>query len=130
MTDIIQSTLGMLFVSIYQLNQLLDKLRKTYRSGKTRPVEFRKQQLNQLLKGIRDMTPQLVDAIEKDLGRSTFATELAEITTCIWDIEYSLENVEKVPALSFLTLYYYKLNNYHQSSYLFSSCKTTLEILL
>ena len=42
------------------------------------------------------MNQELLDALEKDLGYSSFGAELSHIITCIWDIDYSLENVEKV----------------------------------
>jgi hypothetical protein len=42
------------------------------------------------------MNEELIDALEKDLGNSRFAAELTHIQPCIWDIDYSLENVEKV----------------------------------
>jgi hypothetical protein len=48
------------------------------------------------------MTEELIDALEKDLGNSRFAAELTHILPCIWDIDYSIENVEKVCATYFL----------------------------
>lgn len=42
------------------------------------------------------MHDELAAALEKDLGLSPFASELSHITPCIWDIDHSLENVEKV----------------------------------
>lgn len=35
-------------------------------------------------------------AIEKDLGKSPFVTELTSVQPCFWDIEYSLDHVDKV----------------------------------
>lgn len=42
------------------------------------------------------MNEEFIDALGKDLGISRFAAELTHILPCIWDIDYSLENVEKV----------------------------------
>jgi len=75
---------------------LLDKLKETFMTGKTKSVEWRKQQLRQMLKGIREMTIQMTAAIEKDLGKSPFVTELTSLQPCIWDIEYSLDHVTQV----------------------------------
>ena len=41
------------------------------------------------------MKDELTGALEKDLGKSKFVTELTSLLPCIWDIDYSLENVEK-----------------------------------
>jgi aldehyde dehydrogenase (NAD+) len=71
-------------------------LKKGFRTEKTKPAEWRKQQLRQLKRGIEEMKEELIDALEKDLGNSRFASELSHVIPCIWDIDYSLENVEKV----------------------------------
>jgi len=42
------------------------------------------------------MNDELLLSLEKDLGNSKFAAELSHILPCIWDIDFSLENVEKV----------------------------------
>ncbi len=42
------------------------------------------------------MNDELLESLEKDLGISSFAAELSHILPCLWDIDYSLENVEKV----------------------------------
>jgi len=92
MTDIIQTTLGMLkhFISF------IDKLKKGFKSRRTRDVEWRKQQLRQLKRGILEMKDELTGSLEIDLGKSKFVSEFTSLLPCIWDIDYSLENVEKV----------------------------------
>ncbi|CDW90637.1 aldehyde dehydrogenase [Stylonychia lemnae] len=42
--------------------------------GVTRNVEWRKNQLRQLKKGIQEMTFQMTEAVKKDLGKSAFVT--------------------------------------------------------
>jgi hypothetical protein len=42
------------------------------------------------------MTDELTSALEKDLGKSKFVSELTSIMPCLWDVEYSLERVEQV----------------------------------
>jgi aldehyde dehydrogenase (NAD+) len=93
MTDEIQIKLG-----IYHLNHIfdIDCLRKGFKTGRTRDVEWRKEQLRQLKKGILEMKDELTGALEQDLGKSKFVSEFTSLLPCIWDIDYSLENVEKV----------------------------------
>ena len=92
MTDIIQTTLGMLknFISF------IDKLKNGFKTRRTRDVEWRKEQLRQLKRGILEMKDELTGALEIDLGKSKFVSEFTSLLPCIWDIDYSLENVEKV----------------------------------
>ena len=78
---------------------LLDKVKAAFMTGKTKSAEWRKQQLRQMLRGIKEMSIQMTAAIEKDLGKSPFVTELTSLQPCIWDIEYSLEHVEKVNSI-------------------------------
>ncbi len=42
------------------------------------------------------MKEELTGALEKDLGKSKFVSEFTSLLPCIWDVDYSLENVEKV----------------------------------
>lgn len=52
------------------------------------------------------MRLQMQTAIEKDLGRSLFFTELYSIRPCEWTIASNLSNLDKVPILlSFLLVY-------------------------
>jgi len=45
------------------------------------------------------MKDELTSALEKDLGKSKFVSEFTSLLPCIWDIDYSLENVEKVTSI-------------------------------
>ena len=45
------------------------------------------------------MTPKLTAALESDLGKSAFVTELTSLAPCLWDVEYSLENIDEVSNL-------------------------------
>ena len=68
MSDIIQVT--------------LDKLKKGFRTGKTRPVEWRKQQLRALKRGITEMKDEMEIALVKDLGNARFVTEFSSLFPC------------------------------------------------
>jgi hypothetical protein len=47
------------------------------------------------------MKDELTSALEKDLGKSKFVSEFTSLYPCIWDIEYSLANVEKVALMMY-----------------------------
>ena len=49
------------------LLQVVQKLRTTFLSGKTRPVEFRKQQLQNLYKLLTENKNELIGALREDL---------------------------------------------------------------
>lgn len=37
----------------------------------------------------------MTSAIEKDLGKSPFVTEITSLQPCIWDVEYSLDHIDE-----------------------------------
>ena len=81
MSDIIQET--------------LDRLKKGYRSGKTRSVEWRKGQLRALKRGITDMKDAMEIALEKDLGNSRFVTEFSSLYPCHNEIDHNLSHIDE-----------------------------------
>ena len=47
----------------------MHKLRAAFKSGKTRPVKFRKQQLQRLLDLVKENEDALIGACKEDLGK-------------------------------------------------------------
>jgi aldehyde dehydrogenase (NAD+) len=74
----------------------IDFLKKNFNTGKTKPVAWRKQQLKQLLKGINEMKDEMTAAVEKDLGKASFVTELTSLMPCKWDIDFNLKHIDQV----------------------------------
>ena len=56
------------------LLQIRDRLKNAFRTGRTKPVQFRKQQLLALAYLVKDNTPLLQKALASDLGRSDTET--------------------------------------------------------
>ncbi|HKH53771.1 MAG TPA: aldehyde dehydrogenase family protein, partial [Mycobacterium sp.] len=56
-------------------------LRETFRTGRTRGVEWRKQQLQALEKMMFENEAAIAAALEADLGRSPFEAWLADIAS-------------------------------------------------
>lgn len=51
------------------LIQLVDGVRKVFRSGRTLPVEWRRQQLNQLVLMLDEKKEEFIEALRKDLNK-------------------------------------------------------------
>ncbi|CAB3396990.1 unnamed protein product [Caenorhabditis bovis] len=73
---------------------LVEAQRNYFRTGATKPVKFRKQQLLRLKKMIEENREQLCDAVWKDLRRRHEATESVEIGMLLQEIDYFLKNID------------------------------------
>ena len=70
-------------------------LRKTYASGRTRSVEWRRGQLQALEKLMTDNEAAIADALEQDLGRQPFEAWLADIASTAAEAHDAAKNVGK-----------------------------------
>lgn len=61
------------------------KVRATFLSHKTRPIEFRQQQLRKLYWGFKDNEALITEACKRDLGKSAFETYMVEYQWCMND---------------------------------------------
>jgi aldehyde dehydrogenase (NAD+) len=71
------------------------RLRKTFATGKTRSIEWRKEQLRALKRLMVENETKISDALEKDLGRSPFEAWLADVASTAGECEYAAKNVGK-----------------------------------
>jgi aldehyde dehydrogenase (NAD+) len=71
------------------------KLRKTFASGRTRSVEWRKQQLKALERLMIENETRIADSLEKDLGRSPFEAWLADVASVTGEAAYGAKSVGK-----------------------------------
>ena len=71
------------------------RLRSTFRSQKTKPVEFRLVQLRKLWWGIKDNELAILEACKRDLGKPTLETYAGEIDWCKNDIVFICDNLKK-----------------------------------
>ncbi|EAR85073.1 aldehyde dehydrogenase family protein (macronuclear) [Tetrahymena thermophila SB210] len=77
------------------IDPILNNLKKTFRTGKTRDLAFRKQQLRNLLTGIKEMEDEISEAVQKDLGyQDPKVAKFLNLLPTIGDIEYILNNFE------------------------------------
>ncbi|HEV7420218.1 MAG TPA: aldehyde dehydrogenase family protein [Mycobacterium sp.] len=71
------------------------RVRKTFATGRTRNVEWRKQQLLALEKLVVENEPAIADALQQDLGRKPFEAWLADIASTAGEAHDAAKNVGK-----------------------------------
>ena len=71
------------------------RLRDTFKTGRTRSVDWRKQQLLALEKMMVENEPAIAAALEEDLGRGPFEAWLADIASTAGEAKDAAKNVKK-----------------------------------
>ncbi|XP_028276284.1 fatty aldehyde dehydrogenase-like [Parambassis ranga] len=71
----------------------VQRARKSFHTGKTKPLEHRIHQLRSLLRFVHERQKEIADAVKKDLGKSEYATELFETIGLEGEINLALENL-------------------------------------
>ena len=71
------------------------RLRKTFATGRTRSVDWRKQQLRALEKMMVENEAAIADALEQDLDRKPFEAWLADSASTAGEARYAAKNVGK-----------------------------------
>ncbi|MDG4667399.1 aldehyde dehydrogenase family protein [Mycobacterium sp. 236(2023)] len=74
---------------------IVRRLRQTYATGRTRSVEWRREQLHALERLMTENEGAVADALEKDLGRSPFEAWLADVASTTGEAAYAAKNVGK-----------------------------------
>ncbi|WP_313862779.1 aldehyde dehydrogenase family protein [Mycobacterium sp.] len=73
----------------------VDRLRKTFATGRTRDIEWRKRQLLQLQKMIDENDAVLTAALAEDLDRSPFEAFIADIALTAGEAKYAAKRVRR-----------------------------------
>ena len=74
---------------------IVRRLRETFATGRTRSLDWRRQQLQALEKLVADNEPAIADALERDLGRKPFEAWLADIAPTAGEAKDAAKNVRK-----------------------------------
>ena len=74
---------------------IVRRLRETFATGRTRSMEWRKQQLQALEKMMVENEPAIAAALEQDLGRKPFEAWLADIASTAGEAKDAAKNVRK-----------------------------------
>ncbi|KAH6609695.1 aldehyde dehydrogenase 3b1 [Trichoderma cornu-damae] len=72
-----------------------ETIRATFRSGRTRDVEYRKQQIRRLYWGLVDNAELIELALHKDMGKSRFEANVSEIDWCKQECLDAVENLDE-----------------------------------
>jgi aldehyde dehydrogenase (NAD+) len=78
-----------------QIPKVVAELRGTFESGRTRPVEWRREQLGRLKALLEEREGDLLDALEADLGKPRLEGWATDIGIVINDIEHALRNLTR-----------------------------------
>lgn len=76
-------------------SEIVTHLRNSFKSGKTLPLEFRIQQLQNLYKMYNERQDDIVTALYTDLRKCKIESILMEIDMLINDIKNTLQNIYK-----------------------------------
>ncbi len=71
------------------------RLRKTFASGRTRDIEWRKRQLLQLAKLMEENEAAIAAALAEDLDRSPFEAFIADVATTAGEAKYAAKRVRR-----------------------------------
>jgi len=74
---------------------ILRRLRETFKTGRTRSLEWRKQQLHALEQLMLENEPAIAAALEEDLGRKPFEAWLADIASTAGEAKDAAKNLRK-----------------------------------
>jgi aldehyde dehydrogenase (NAD+) len=94
MTDTLEPTLADRSSAADSPAEALKRLRSAFDAGRTRPVEWRKEQLKALGRLLAEGEPEMIAALQRDLGKSAiegFATEIALVRA---EIDYTLSHLD------------------------------------
>lgn len=82
-------------VEVVDIPAVVARLRKTFASGRTKDVAWRKRQLQALEKMVADNEAAIAAALEQDLGRKPFESWLADIVSTAGEARDAAKNVGK-----------------------------------
>lgn len=78
-----------------EIQNLLEKQKKYYRSGVTIPVKFRIEQLKKLYSTIKKYETEVNDALKEDLGKCHYEGFMCETGLVLSEISYMIRNIKK-----------------------------------
>ncbi len=81
-----------------ELSALMEAQRNYYRTGATRSLAFRELMLDGLYRKIREMEPEINEALRQDLGKSAFETYMCETGLTLSEISYMKSHLREFAA--------------------------------
>ncbi|PSS37509.1 hypothetical protein PHLCEN_2v716 [Hermanssonia centrifuga] len=85
----------LVYTPVEDIPKIHEDLRKGFRSGKTKSIAYRKEQLAGLAYMIKDNTERFQDALKADLGRPPIESDLLDISAALSEAKDAYDNIEK-----------------------------------
>ncbi|MGR6543870.1 aldehyde dehydrogenase [Paenibacillus tundrae] len=82
-------------ISSYEVEEILKHQHEFFRSGATRSVDYRIEQLKRLKLAIQQYESQLIEALYQDLGKSEFESYTTEVGFMLDSITQTIKKVKK-----------------------------------
>ncbi len=86
---------GLQYTPIDAIPGIVSDLRAAFLTGKTRSIEYRKNQLKQLAYMFKDHQDDFIQSLQKDLGRSRFESVFAELMGTTNEIVETVNKLDK-----------------------------------
>jgi aldehyde dehydrogenase (NAD+) len=81
--------------SIDDRSDVVDYIEQTFETGVTKPIAWRKHQLNQLIRMFEEQRPAIMAALTFDLKQTPFTAEIAEFDGVIKDAKFSIDHLDE-----------------------------------
>lgn len=76
-----------------QISEVVQRARAAFETGRTRPLQFRIQQLEALRRMIKEREKDLAGALAADLHRNEWNSYHDELVYCLEEIDYTIQNL-------------------------------------
>ncbi|EIW52056.1 NAD-aldehyde dehydrogenase [Trametes versicolor FP-101664 SS1] len=83
------------YTPVEDIPKIHERARQAYRTGKTKSVAFRKEQIAQLGYLLKDNEQNFIDALKQDLGRPSLETMFFDFAAVYVEVRTAYDNVEK-----------------------------------
>jgi len=77
------------------IKPILAELKKSFRSKKTLSIDYRKEQLRNLIRGIKELEQKFHEAIEKDLGMNAINSRMLSTNVALDEVKMCLSEIDK-----------------------------------
>ena len=84
-----------IFIKEREIQELVNTQREFFFSGSTIPVEYRISALKKLKKAIIENESKILEAVKKDLGKSSTESFMCEVGLVLSEISYMIRNVHR-----------------------------------
>ena len=84
-----------IFIKEREIQELVNTQREFFFSGSTIPVEYRISALKKLKKAIIENESKILEAVKKDLGKSSTESFMCEVGLVLSEISYMIRNVRR-----------------------------------